>query len=481
MRTRPFVFLIALELLGLSLLFNAAEDSIHAQEPSKNRVRVNRVFSDNMVLQRGMPALVWGTADSEATVTVSFNGQNVQATAKDGKWHVALKPLEAGGPFKLTIAGPENKIQLNNVLVGDVWIAGGQSNMDMSVENCVNAPATIADSANSKIRLLWFDHRGSPKPESEIGAGSWTECGPSTIPHFSAVAYFFGRDLQKKLHVPIGLISASVGGTTAERWMSKEALEAATDLKAMPRTQGANDLYNGMVHPLVHFAIRGAIWYQGESNADLAWDYRTLFPDLIQNWRADFQQGDFPFLFVQLAPFMQKEKGPTNSQWAELRDAQLHTMLTVPKTAMAVITDVGDEQDIHPKRKQPVGERLATAALALTYGEKIEYSGPIFERLTIEGNRAIVHFSHVGRGLELHGDKLTGFTIAGGDQVFHNADARIEGDTVIVTNWIANPTAVRFGWANYPVVDLWNKDGLPASPFRSDDFPLTTQRTAPGK
>jgi sialate O-acetylesterase len=482
MRARPFAFLITLELLGISLLFSAAAHSVYALEPSKNRIRVNRVFSDNMVLQRGMPVLVWGTADGAAAVTVSFNGQEVQTTAKDGKWSAPLKPLEPGGPFKLTIAGPENKIELKNILVGDVWIAGGQSNMDMSVENCVNAPATIADSTNSQIRLLWFDHRGSPKPESEIGAGSWTECGPTTIPHFSAVAYFFGRDLQKKLHVPIGLISASVGGTTAERWMSQEALEAATDLKAMPRTQGANDLYNGMIHPLIPLAIRGAIWYQGESNADRAWDYRKLFPDLIKNWRADFQQGDFPFLFVQLAPFMPKDKNPTNSQWAELRDAQLRTMLTVPNTAMAVITDVGDEKDIHPKRKQPVGERLATAALALSYGEKIEYSGPIFDRLTFDGDRATVYFTHVGKGLELRGNQLTGFTVAGADEGFYNADARIEGDTVIVSSpHVAKPTAVRFGWTNYPVVNLWNKDGLPASPFRSDGFPLTTQRTPPGK
>jgi sialate O-acetylesterase len=476
MRARPLVLSIAFHLLGISLLFSAAAESIHAQQPSTTIVRVNHLFSDNMVLQRGIPVHVWGTADGDAAVTVSFNGQQVRTTAKDRQWQIALQPLEAGGPFTLTVAGPANKIQFNNVLVGDVWVAGGQSNMDMSIENCVNAASTIADSANSQIRLLWFDHRGSAKPESEIGAGSWSECGPKTINRFSAVAYFFGRDLQKKLHVPIGLISASVGGTTAERWMSKETLDAATDLRAMPRTQGANDLYDGMIHPLIPFAIRGAIWYQGESNADRAWDYRKLFPDLIQNWRADWKQGDFPFLFVQLAPFMKRETGPTKSQWAELRDAQLHTMRTVPNTAMAVITDVGDEVDIHPKRKQPVGERLATAALALSYDKKIEYSGPIFDRLTIDGNRAVVHFTHVGQGLEMRGSKLTGFTIAQDNEIFFDADARIEGDSVIVTDSaVTKPRAVRLGWANYPVVNLWNKDGLPASPFRSDDFQLTTQ------
>ena len=453
---------------------------VPAQQPLKNLVRVNWLFSDNMVLQRGIPVLVWGTADSDEAVTVSFNGQEVQTTAKDGKWQVSLKPLEAGGPFKLTIAGPANKIQVGNVLVGDVWVAGGQSNMEMSVGGCVNGPATIAESANSQIRLFGFDHRGSPKPESEIGGGAWNECGPKSVGNFSAVAYFFGRDLQKKLHVPIGLISANVGGTTAERWMSKEALEAATDLKAMPRTQGANDLYNGMIHPLIHFAIRGAIWYQGESNAGLAWDYRKLFPDMIKNWRADWKQGDFPFLFVQLAPFMGKDTGPANMHgrsFATLSCRRCSAFRIPPWPSSP--TWATKEISI-PRRKQPVGERLATAALALSYGEKIEYSGPIFERLTIDGDKAVVHFSHVGKGLELRGEKLTGFTIAGEDKTFYNADAKIDGDTVIVTSSkVAKPMAVRLGWNNYPVVDLWNKDGLPASPFRSDDFRLTTQRNSP--
>jgi sialate O-acetylesterase len=276
--------------------------------------------------------------------------------------------------------------------------------------------------------------------------------------------------------VPIGLINSNVGGTTAERWMSKESLEAETTIKDMPRSQGANDLYNSMIHPLIPFGIKGAIWYQGESNAGLAWQYRTLFPAMIKDWRTEWKQGDFPFFFVQLAPFTGIVNQPQDSNWAELRDAQLYTMLHSPKTGMAVITDVGDEKDIHPKRKQQVGARLAIAARAVAYGESIEPTGPIFDRLEIKGREAIVRFSHLGGGLEAKGDKLTGFTVAGDDKKFHNAEAKIDGDTVVVSSdQVQQPVAVRFGWAQYPVVNLWSKDGLPASPFRTDEFPLTTQ------
>jgi sialate O-acetylesterase len=434
------------------------------------------IFTDNMVLQRDMALPVWGTADGGEKVAVSIEGQKIETEASpQGQWRVELKPLKAGGPYELRIDGAKNQIALKNVLVGDVWIASGQSNMELNVQSAANAPAEIAGSANSKIRLFTVPRHGAPKPETDVN-GHWEEAGPKTVPSFSAVAYFFGRALEKETHVPVGLINCNVGGTTAERWMSKESLDAIPALKDMPRTQGANDLYNAMVHPLIPFGIRGAIWYQGESNAGQAWYYRTLFPAMIKDWRDEWKEGDFPFLFVQLAPFMSINPEPTDSEWAELRDAQLHTMQTVPNTAMAVITDVGDERDIHPKRKQQVGERLALAARALANGEKLEYSGPIFDHLAVEGHDAIVHFKHVGAGLTVKGDKLTGFTISGEDRKFHNATARIDGNTVIVSSpQVANPVAVRFGWANYPVVNLWNNDGLPASPFHSDNFPLRTQ------
>ncbi len=235
-------------------------------------------------------------------------------------------------------------------------------------------------------------------------------------------------------------------------------------------------LYNAMIAPLVPYALRGAIWYQGESNASRAYEYRTLFSAMIEDWRSQWKQGDFPFLFVQLAPFMKIEPEPRESNWAELREAQLLTTSRVPKTGMVVITDVGEEDDIHPQQKAPVGERLAVAARAIAYGERIEYSGPIYLSMKIDGGRAVLSFKHTGRGLEARGGKLQGFAIAGPDNKFVSAEARIEGDKVVVeSSQVKQPVAVRYGWANYPVVNLWNKDGLPASPFRTDDLPMLTK------
>lgn len=440
------------------------------------RVAPSEIFSDNAVLQQGMKLPVWGTADDGEKLVVSIAGQTVSTTASGGKWRVELAPLKAGGPFTLVIAGPSNKVEAKNVLVGEVWIAGGQSNMEWTVKKAANAETEIAESANPQIHLITIAHRQkATTPQTRVN-GKWVECGPETVGDFSAVAYFFGRAIQKKLGVPVGLVSCNVGGTTAERWMSKEAFDAEPTLADMPRTQkdkGDFDLYNGMLHPLIPYAIRGAIWYQGESNANEAWHYRTLFPAMIKCWRDQWGQGDFPFLFVQLAPY---NKGIKEGIWPELREAQLMTTAKSPNTAMAVITDVGEETNIHPTKKQPVGERLALAARALAYGEKVEYSGPIFESMTVSGPQAILHFKHVGSGLVAKGDKLVGFTIAGNDKKFHEADAKIEGDTVVASSPdVVKPVAVRFGWANYPVVNLWNKNGLPASPFRTDDFPGPTQ------
>jgi sialate O-acetylesterase len=322
--------------------------------------------------------------------------------------------------------------------------------------------------------LFTVKHGGAAQPRDSV-EGKWDECSPATVGEFSAVAYHFGVALQKQLNVPIGLISTNVGGTPAQRWTPKEVLESTPELKPHAAEKNASDLYNAMIHPLLSYSIRGAIWYQGESNAGQAYRYRVLFPAMIKSWRDRWNQGDFPFLFVQLAPW-EAPNDPTHETWAELREAQLMTLSKSPNTAMAVITDVGDEKDIHPPQKKPVGERLALAARALAYGEKIEHSGPIFESLTTSGERAILRFTHTGEGLEARGEKLTGFTVAGEDKKFHPADAKIEGDTVIVTSTeVSRPVAVRFGWRNYPVVNLWNKNGLPASPFRTDNWPGVTE------
>jgi sialate O-acetylesterase len=355
--------------------------------------------------------------------------------------------------------------------------------MQWTVARSADPETTIAQAANARIRLLTVPREAADEPQSTAKV-EWVECNPQTIPEFSAVAYHFGRALEAQLQVPVGLINTSYGGTPAEAWTSKPALEAVPELKKLLTNSPAQNnaaqrptgLYNAMIHPLLPYAIRGAIWYQGESNAGRAYEYQTLFPTMIGCWRKDWGQGDFPFLFVQLAPFHKIVDQPGVSEWAELREAQRLTTKNVPNTAMAVITDVGDEADIHPQKKGPVGERLAVAARALAYGEKIEYSGPTVAGVEISGNHITLAFDHAGSGLKTNDDgPLKGFAIAGKDNVFHNATAEIQQDRVVVTcPEVAEPVAVRYGWADYPVVNLANKDGLLASPFRTDELPFTT-------
>jgi len=447
----------------------AGSTSLHAE------VKPNSLFSDNAVLQRDMKLPIWGTADNDEKIKVTLGDQTAETTAKDGKWSVELKPLAAGGPHTLKIAGANNTVEAKNILIGEVWLASGQSNMQWSVKASADPKETTAAAKYPQIRLTTIKRGGAAEPQSEANV-KWQECSPETVGDFSAVAYHFGVALHKHLKVPVGLISTNVGGTAAQRWASKQTLNSTPELEKYASEKNSSDLYNAMIHPLATYAIRGAIWYQGESNAGQAHRYRTLFPAMIKNWRDDWKQGDFPFLFVQLAPFMAKSDKPQDSNWAELREAQLMTVSKSPNTAMAVITDVGDEKDIHPKQKQPVGERLAVAARAIAYFEKIEHTGPLYESMTTSGENAILRFKNVAQGLEIRGDKLTGFTIAGDDKVFHNAQAKLDGDTIIVSSpEVKSPTAVRFGWANFPQVNLWNSHGLPATPFRTDNWPGVTE------
>jgi sialate O-acetylesterase len=488
--------------------------------PVSADVKPHGLFTENMVLQQGTKVPVWGTAEEGETVTVQFQGQEAKATTKDGRWQVELQNLKPGGPFPMSIAG-KNKLEFKNVLVGEVWIASGQSNMEWPLRASSDPEQHAAAAANPHIRLYTVPKRPADKPQSAVES-SWVECGPQSVMNFSAVAYFFARDLQKSRNVPVGMIHTSWGGTPAEAWTSQPVLARNSQLShylekreqavasyanavekyqadlaaykeaaAKAKEEGKQppveprrpfppvtptSLYNGMIAPLIPYAIKGAIWYQGESNAGRAYEYRSLFPAMIQNWRDDWNQGNFPFLFVQLAPFQRIVTEPQESNWAELREAQLQTTNLCPNTGMAVITDVGHETDIHPKWKEPVGARLALAARALAYGEKVAFSGPVFDSMAVKGNKAVLTFKHAGGGLVAKGDKLTGFTMAGDDRKFHNAQAEIQGDSVVVScDQVDRPVAVRFGWANFPVVNLWNKDGLPASPFRTDDFPITTQ------
>lgn len=475
-------------------------------------VRLAGLFTDNMVLQQQKEVPVWGWADDGESVTVEFRGRRTQATADGGKWRVKLPRMMAGGPDALTVSG-KNKIVLNSVLVGEVWICSGQSNMEWPLHRTFEAEQEIAQAANPVFRLFTVPKLKATEPAGDV-KGAWQICSPETARNFSAVAYYFGKNLQSSLGVPIGLIHTSWGGSPAEVWMSQDVLSANPEYResilesyaaAMKRYESAlaqfqhaqaklkqegkspdnkpparpswrpAELYNAMIAPLIPYAMRGAIWYQGESNAGRAYQYRSLFADMIRNWRRDFGQGDFPFLAVQLAPFRKIKTEPGESDWAELREAQMLATKTLPNAGVAVITDVGEENNIHPQKKAPVGARLALAARGIAYGERLVHSGPTFRKMSVRGNKAILRFDHIGSGLEARGGELKGFSIAGADRKFVWADARIDGDSVIVSSpQVEKPAAVRFGWADYPVVNLWNKDGLPASPFRTDDFPMIT-------
>ena len=488
-------------------------------------VKLPAIIGDNMVLQQGGKVSIWGWADpnEEVMVGVSWHNMKWAVTAdEDGKWSFRVNPPKAGGPYEMTLTG-KNAITIKNILVGEVWVCSGQSNMQMTVQSSDNAEQEIAEAGYPKIRFFYVTRKVADKPQSDC-EGSWSECSPETVPGFSAVAYFFGRELHKQLNVPIGLIHTSWGGTPAEAWTRREVLEADADFapilkryddavarypEAMegykqklvewkqaaekakaegkkssrrPREpfgpghqQSPSGLYNGMIAPLIPYGIQGAIWYQGESNAGRAYQYRTLFGDMIKNWRDDWGQGKFSFLFVQLANYMKTKPEPAESAWAELREAQSMT-LALPNTGMAVIIDIGDADNIHPKNKQDVGKRLALWPLAGVYGKKLVYSGPIYKSMKVDGGSIILSFDHVGGGLVAKGDEqLKGFSIAGADRKFVWADAKIDGDTVVVSSdKVSEPAAVRYAWADNPVCNFYNKEDLPASPFRTDEWPGVT-------
>lgn len=435
-------------------------------------VKPNILFTDGAVLQRGQNVPVWGTANDGEKVTVEIAGQTATTTAQGGKWKVELKPLEAGGPFTMKISG-DNEVTVNNLLVGEVWVASGQSNMEWTIDQSFQPEVEKPKASFPQIRMITAKKVPSRQPLDEI-QGTWQECSPETVGKFSAVAYYFARDLHAKLGVPVGIISTSWGGTPAQAWTSAEGFEGHPELKGYADTLKSTEalpekgqqnfpsaLYNGMIAPVLPYGMKGVIWYQGESNAGKSKEYQTLFPAMIADWRAKWKLGDFPFLYVQIAPF----KG----QPPEIREAQFLTLGKTKNTAMAVTTDYGDANDIHPKRKEPVGHRLSLAARALAYGEKIVYSGPLFDSMKAAGNKAEISFQSVGGGLVAKDGELKGFTLAGADGKFVPAKAEIAGDKVVVSaEGVTEPKAVRYGWENVPDVNLFNKEGLPASPFRTD-------------
>ena len=475
------------------------------------------LFTDNAVLQRDKPVPVWGTADVGEKVAVAFAGQTVDTTADAaGKWSVALAALPANAtPADLVVKG-KNTVTRTNVVVGEVWLASGQSNMEWTLSKTYDAALDIAGSAaNPLIRHIKITKKVSDTPIT-TATGTWQVASPATTAEFTAVGYYFAVDLYRVLNVPVGIINSSWGGTRVEAWIDPAALKSnpafesvssdwtktleaypaakikfdaaqaawkveADDAKAAGRPfakrapaepQGAghqatpSGLNNGMIAPLAPYALRGAIWYQGESNAGKAAQYHSLFSALITGWRTQFGQGDFPFYWVQLANF----QSPTDTTWAFLREAQTQT-LALPATGQAVTVDIGNVNDIHPRNKKDVGRRLARVALARTYSQKIVASGPVFAKAEREGAGFRVSFTEINGGLLAPLNSLVGFELAGEDKVFKPATAKIEKDTVLVSSAeVPAPVAVRYAWRNAPLAGLFNVEGLPAVPFRSDTW-----------
>ncbi|CAD0009353.1 sialate O-acetylesterase [Flavobacterium chungangense] len=494
--------------LSLFLIFLSASFSIKAQ------VKLPALVSDNMVLQQNTKVNLWGWASPNEKINIQLGWQNssIEVVANStGDWKVGVNtPQGSEKAYSITI-NATNKIVLNNILIGEVWICSGQSNMYFPVgkeegtwkTGVKNYEEEIVNANFSNIRLFTVVTNASPKPLDDV-TGRWAACSPETIKTFSAVAYFYGRDLYQKLNVPIGLISTSWGGTKAEAWTSQNVLEENPDFLTILEEDAKNEktyqeklesyylnlknerlannnalktelkkpkkeanktsyvLYNAMLHPLINYTMKGVIWYQGESNSGKAQLYQTLFPAMVKNWRDDWKQGDFPFYYVQITP----HKGQT----PEIREAQLLSLKTIPNTGMAVTTDVGDTNNIHPINKQTVGHRLALIALAKTYKEdKLVYSGPIYNHMKIKKDKIQLFFDYADSGFKKTNENLKEFEIAGDDKTYYPAVAKIDGKTIVVSSdKVKNPKSVRFAWKAVPEPNLFNTENLPASPFRTD-------------
>ena len=478
------------------------------------------VFSDHAVLQRDKPVPVWGRAGAGEKISVSFREQTVNTTAgADGRWIVYLAPLAASSePADLVVAGKET-VAVRDVLVGEVWLASGQSNMEWSVSDLNEAEKKIAAVDLPLVRHLKIERSVAAAPADTVKTSGWQPATPQNVGGFSAVAYFFARDLQRKLGVPVGIVHSSWGGTAIESWMS-DASRQSTSLAAaiearwqkamtewppervarypaeMAAWQKADEharatktkntlpwpqppatpdsqlrpggLFNGMIAPLQPGALRGVIWYQGESNVGRAGEYAELFKAMIRSWRANWGDAGLPFYFVQLPNFADGKPG--GRQWALLREAQAKAF-ELPATGMAVAIDAGEAEVLHPTHKMEIARRLALIAKAQVYGSQDDFSGPVFASATREGPALRVRFMHAGTGLVAHDKPVQSLELAGADKIFRAATAKIERDTLVVSSpKVKEPVAVRYAWSNAPVANLYNGAGLPAAPFRSDDW-----------
>ncbi|MDF1658645.1 MAG: sialate O-acetylesterase [Verrucomicrobiales bacterium] len=482
-------------------------------------LKLPSIFGHHMVLQRDMENPMWGWAEPDAKVIVTFAGQDVETKADaEGYWKLKLPALPGSNhALQLKITTGSETLILSNIVMGEVWVCSGQSNMQWSVAQSFDPDLEIPTANYPNIRLISVPQVGTQELQNDF-VGQWEICTPDTISDFSAVGYFYGRQLHQTLGVPIGLIDNAWGGSAAEAWVDRAILEADPDYadyiaqweeteatfdwdkaladwkvkadaakeagKQAPRyprnpltgQHRPGNLWNGVLNPIIGYGIRGAIWYQGESNAGSAYRYDDLFGLMITEWRKAWAQGDFPFYWVQLADFRDESPEPGDSEWAELREAQTNT-LELPNTGQAVIYDIGEGRDIHPRDKQNVGKRLARIALAENYGKAIPYLSPSFSAMDVQGNKAVLTFDNVGSTLYTFDTKTAvGFAVAGEDKVWHWGTGILQGrDKVVVTSEaVEAPVAVRYAWSDNPIANLMSREGLPVIPFRTDDWPQVT-------
>ena len=490
-------------------------------------VKLPSIFSDNMVLQQNLDNKVWGWASAGEEISVKFAGNEYSTKADEkGNWSLKLKPMKYGGPHELTVIG-NNTYTFKDVLVGEVWLCSGQSNMVRPVGAVKDFELEKLTARFPNIRLLKIPLLGTQQAQKDF-QGSWEKCTPANIRDFTAVGYYFGRNIHLATDIPVGLIHDAYGASSCEAWINGDLLKSEgkyTELlqswekleaewndkdakekfeksleswqvradkakaagKKIPRKPKFSNpldgqkrpanLYNGMLKPIIGYGIRGAIWYQGESNSTRAYQYRDLFPLMIDSWRDEWGIGNFPFYWVQLADYRAESAEPGPSMWAELREAQTMTMDKLENTGQAVIIDLGEAKDIHPKNKQDVGYRLSRLALANQYGFKINCQSPRYKSMKVEGNKIILEIDHIDSGLKTFDvEELKGFTIAGADKKFVNAKAEFSGKNKIIV-WadsVQEPVACRYAWADNPVCNVYSNEGLPMTPFRTDDWPGIT-------
>jgi len=458
---------------------------------------VNPMFGDHMVLQRNKQAAIWGWAEPNSSITIQMNNRTISGLADaKGHWKIDLGMFSAGGPYQISVSSSSEKIELVDVLFGDVWLSSGQSNMEFKLPAVVNAVEEMKQANHPDIRFMKIPQATSPVPLTMVDKGSkWQTVTSDSAVDLSAVAYFFARKVNKETNVPIGILFSAVGGTKAESWTSYPTLQRNPDFTAaadeirtgaamMETAKSPIALFNGMIAPLTPYKLKGVLWYQGESN----WGehrYNKLLPDLMKDWRLAFSDEELPFIIIQISAFgsVQSEANPaqSNEGLPEVREAQLKTVLNDNHACLVVTTDVGNSADIHPTNKQDVGWRSALCALGKFDNHNIEYSGPIYTSMVKEGSAIRLSFEHADSGLmagdkaglepvqEVKSGELIGFAIAGADKRYYAANALVDGDSVIVSSdKVAEPVSVRYGWSDSPTINLYNKAGLPASPFRTD-------------